>query len=133
MPFQVKFAKNGFYHAAFGRLGRGQRNGGKIYTMPDWLRETEEVKVPVRDPVTQKGTGKEKVITRFKHMPTSAQIIEKVDLEEVLEEAEQEKPIKAKVIDEAEYEKALAQSVPKEAEPEATPVAQAGSRRKPIK
>ncbi len=81
MPINVRFDKNGFYHPAYGRLGRG-KNAGQIYSLPDFFGET----------------GK---------LPLSAMIIEdKEQLEDVLEEEEQKKPIKPKVVDEDQLKRA---------------------------
>jgi len=84
MTVKVVFAKNGFYHPAFGRMGRGDKNSGRVYELPDVFKE--------------KGM-----------LPRSAKIIEdKDDLEAALEEAGQTKAVKPKVIDEAQYDKTVA-------------------------
>ncbi len=81
MPINVRFDKNGFYHPAYGRLGRG-KNAGHIYSLPDFFGDE----------------GK---------LPLSATIIEdKEQLEDVLEEEEQKKPIKPKVVDEEQLKRA---------------------------
>jgi hypothetical protein len=83
MPINVRFDKVGFYHPAFGRMGRG-KNAGRVYTLPDFFK-TE---------------GK---------LPASATIIEdKAELEEILEEEGQTKPIKPKVVDEVQLKRAEA-------------------------
>ncbi len=75
MPINVRFDKVGFYHPAYGRMGRG-KNAGRVYTLPDFFM-TE---------------GK---------LPLSAEIIEdKEKLAEILEEENQPRPIKPKVVDE---------------------------------
>ena len=83
MPINVRFDKNGFYHPAYGRMGRG-RNLGSVYTLPDFFA----------------APGK---------LPSSATIIEdKEQLEQVLEDEEQAKPIKPKVVDEEQLKRAEA-------------------------
>jgi hypothetical protein len=81
MPINVRFDKAGFYHPAFGRMGRG-KNAGRVYSLPDFFSEP----------------GK---------LPNSAEIIEnKAALEEILEEEGQTKPIKPKVVDEVQLQRA---------------------------
>jgi hypothetical protein len=83
MPINVRFDKAGFYHPAFGRMGRG-KNAGRVYSLPDFFGNE----------------GK---------LPASAEIIEdKAKLEEILEEEEQAKPIKPKVVDEEQLKRAQA-------------------------
>lgn len=86
MPIDVRFNKRGFYHPAFGRMGRG-RNAGKVYTLPDAFATTGM-------------------------LPFDAQIIDNGDeLEKILEDEGQRKPIKPKLVDEeqlAKTEKAAA-------------------------
>jgi len=80
MSIQVVFGKNGFYHPAYGRMGRGEFRGF-VYTLPDEFKA--------------KGM-----------LPKSAKIIEdESEMEEVLEANDQTKPIKAKVVDTAQFEK----------------------------
>lgn len=80
MPINVRFDKVGFYHPAFGRMGRG-KNAGRVYNLPDFFA-TE---------------GK---------LPASAEVIEdKAQLEEILEEEGQTKPIKPKVVDEVQLKR----------------------------
>jgi len=75
MTIKVVFGKNGFYHPNFGRLGRGDNNRGKVYTLPDEFAE--------------KGM-----------LPTSARILEsEEEVSEALEEAEQKVPEKPKMVD----------------------------------
>lgn len=75
MPIDVRFDKAGFYHPAYGRMGRG-KFAGKVYSLPDIFREAGM-------------------------LPATAEIIDdKEVLEEVLEDEEQRKPIKPKVVDE---------------------------------
>jgi len=81
MSIHVVFGKNGFYHPAFGRMGRGDANRGLVYTLPDAFKE--------------KGM-----------LPSSAEIVDAEDLDEVLEEIEQLKAIKPKVVDETKLPKA---------------------------
>lgn len=79
MAVEVVFGKNGFYHPAYGRLGRGD-NRGQVYSLPDNF----------------KAEGM---------LPTSAKIVAEDELEEVLDENDQRKPIKPKVVDEAQFAK----------------------------
>lgn len=75
MPINVRFDKVGFYHPAYGRMGRG-KSAGHVYTLPDFFA----------------AEGR---------LPASADIIaDKEQLEEILEEESQTKPIKPKVVDE---------------------------------
>lgn len=83
MAIQVQFDKHGWYHPAFGRLGRGDKNRGVVYTLPDVFAE------PGR-------------------LPATAKIIDAEELDEVLEDLEQAKPIKPKVADEDALEKVVA-------------------------
>ena len=71
---KVKFDKHGFYHPAFGRLGRGN-GGGLWYTLPSVFAEQEDIVVPLMDN-TSKPPRKvgEKKITRYKYLPQSATI-----------------------------------------------------------
>ena len=81
MPINVRFDKSGFYHPAFGRMGRG-KNAGRVYSLPDFFA----------------AEGK---------LPLTAEIIEnKAKLDEILEEEEQAKPIKPKVVDEVQLQRA---------------------------
>lgn len=87
MPINVRFDKNGFYHPAFGRMGRG-KNAGRVYTLPDFFRAENK-------------------------LPGTATVIEdKTQLEEVLEEEGQTKPIKPKVVDEVQLERAEKAAAP---------------------
>ena len=102
MPINVRFDKVGFYHPAYGRMGRG-KNAGRVYQLPDFFA-TE---------------GK---------LPVSAEIIEdKEKLEEILEEENQTKPIKPKVVDEEQLARSE-QSAEKASSSRRPPVR---SRRKP--
>jgi len=81
MTINVQFDKAGFYHPAFGRMGRS-KNAGRVYSLPDFFA----------------APGK---------LPASAKIIaDKEQLEAVLEEEEQTKPIKPKVVDEVQLQRA---------------------------
>lgn len=83
MSINVRFDKVGFYHPAFGRMGRG-KNAGRVYTLPDFFA----------------AEGK---------LPASAEVIEdKAQLEDILEEEGQTKPIKPKVVDEVQLKRAEA-------------------------
>ena len=102
MPINVRFDKNGFYHPAYGRMGRG-KNAGRVYTLPDFFS----------------GEGK---------LPASAEVIaDKEQLEEILEEENQTKPIKPKVVDEEQLKRA--ERAPKPAPDNRRPPVR--SRRKP--
>lgn len=76
MAIRVRFDKNGFNHPAFGRLGRG-KNQGRVYVLPDQFGERETIKVPIMDQTSKppRQTG-EKEITRYKFIPSTAEIIE---------------------------------------------------------
>lgn len=103
MPINVRFDKVGFYHPAYGRMGRG-KNAGRVYTLPDFFA-TE---------------GK---------LPGSAEIIEdKEKLEEILEEENQTKPIKPKVVDEEQLKRSEQAAKPAVSSNRRPPVR---SRRKP--
>jgi len=103
MPINVRFDKVGFYHPAFGRMGRG-KNAGRVYSLPDFFADA----------------GK---------LPVSAEIIEdKEQLEEILEEESQPKPIKPKVVDEEQLKRAQQTAEPKAESNRRPPVR---SRRKP--
>jgi len=97
MAIRVRFDNNGWYHPAYGRLGRG-KDAGQVYRLPDMFSETETIKVPVMDrtskPPRQIG---EKEITRYKHLPQSAKILDDEAWEAELEEAAEhnEEPPKA--------------------------------------
>jgi len=81
MAINVRFDKNGYYHPAYGRMGRG-KNAGRIYSLPDCFADE----------------GK---------LPMSATIIrDKETLEAILEEEEQTKPIKPKLVDEEQLKRA---------------------------
>lgn len=98
MPINVRFDKNGFYHPAYGRMGRGKQ-AGRVYTLPDFFG----------------APGK---------LPSSAQIIKgKDELEEILEEEEQPKPIKPKIVDEVQLKRAE--------QANAAPTERVGSSRRP--
>lgn len=90
MAIRVRFDKNGFYHPAFGRLGRGDHRGD-IYSLPDQFAEQEDIVVPVMDPTTRppRQIGERKV-TRFKYLPVSAEIIDDDRMAEIVEKAEEE-------------------------------------------
>mgnify|MGYP003634828114 CR=1 FL=1 len=85
---RVQFDKNGFYHPAFGRLGRGEANKGRIYGLPDQFGETEEIEVDLMDhtsrPARKVGVRK---VTRRKYLPTSAVIVDDERMEEIVEDA----------------------------------------------
>lgn len=83
MAIQVQFDKHGWYHPAFGRLGRGDKNRNVVYTLPDAFGEEGR-------------------------LPATAKVIEAEELDDVLEELEQAKPVKPKVADEDALEKVVA-------------------------
>ena len=103
MPITVRFDKVGFYHPAYGRMGRG-KNAGRVYSLPDFFA----------------AEGK---------LPETAQVIEdKVQLEEILEEENQPKPIKPKVVDEEQLKRSEKSAKPAASSSRRPPVR---SRRKP--
>ena len=80
MPINVRFNKRGFYHPAFGRMGRAA-NVGKVYLLPDAFATTGM-------------------------LPFDAQLIEDpAELEKILEDEDQRKPIKPKLVDEEQLAK----------------------------
>ncbi len=111
MAIQVQFDKNGWYHPAFGRLGRGDQNG-KIYELPDVFGQKEEVTIPVMDR-SSKPPRKidERKVTRYKLLPSTVRILGKEDMDELVEEARdanepEPKPVRPRVADSAELDKA---------------------------
>jgi hypothetical protein len=98
MPINVRFNRRGFYHPAFGRMGRGS-NAGKVYSLPDAFAVTGM-------------------------LPFDAEIIDDPQLlETALEEEGQRKPIKPKLVDEvqlAKTEKAASARKPKATRPKAS-------------
>ncbi len=93
MAIRVRFDKNGFYHPAFGRLGRG-KNEGRIYVLPDVFGEVETIKVPIMNPAHKPPipTGEYKEITRFKNIPSSSVIISKDEVSDLEARAEEGDP-----------------------------------------
>lgn len=87
MPIRVRFDKNGWYHPAYGRLGRG-KFANTIYVLPDMFGEKETIKVPRMDhsSIPPKQVG-EKEITRYKYLPSSVEIIDDETLKEAQDEA----------------------------------------------
>ena len=85
VPVRVKFDNNGFYHPSYGKMGKG-RNLGVIYTLPSFFRDEETISVEHRDPKTQAVSIKK--VTRRKHLPASAQIIDEEQLQELREVAQ---------------------------------------------
>lgn len=71
----VRFDKNGFHHVSIGRLGRGERNRGMIYSLPDAF--------------AQPGM-----------LPRTAQILTGEVLEEALEDLGLRRPKKVEILDE---------------------------------
>lgn len=87
MAIRVRFGTHGFHHPAFGRLGRG-KNADRIYVLPDEFAEKETIKIPTMDNTARppRKTG-EIEVTRYKHLPASAEIISDEDFKEMVEEA----------------------------------------------
>ena len=101
---RVRFDKNGFYHPAYGRLGRGA-NVGVVYEMPDEFAATEDVVVPVMDRNTRppKQIG-ERTITQRLLLPSTAEILDDTRWSQEKEQAiEQGRPdpttVRPKVVD----------------------------------
>lgn len=90
MAIRVRFDQNGFYHPAYGRLGRG-KNAGRIYVLPDVFGEKETIEVDVMDATHKppQPTGKKKTITRLKNLPNTAEIIDADVVEELQELADE--------------------------------------------
>jgi len=109
MAIKVRFDKDGWYHPAFGRLGRGDKAAGTIYNLPDMFGEKETVKVPLRDPQTKRPTGEFREYERFKFLPRTAEVLDDTDLEILKDEAEETGEAPPKVVrpkvDPAEAEK----------------------------
>ncbi len=86
MPIKVRFDKNGFQSPVYGLLGRG-KDEGRVYTLPDEFGLEETVKVPVMDRTSKppKQVG-EIEITRYKNIPSSAEIITDDYVSELKEE-----------------------------------------------
>lgn len=76
MSIKVRFDKHGFYSRIYGRMGRG-KNQGRIYTLPDHYAETETIEVPIMDMSSRpaRPTGEVKELSRFKYLPSTAEII----------------------------------------------------------
>lgn len=113
MAIRVQFDKNGWYHPAFGRLGRGD-NKGRIYELPDAFGKKEEITVPVMDR-SSKPPRKidERKVTRYALLPSTARILDEDDMEALAEEARdanepEPKPVRPRVADKAELDKAKA-------------------------
>lgn len=73
---RVRFDKNGFYHPAYGRLGRGA-NAGTVYELPDEFAAEQEIAVPVMDRNTKppKQIG-ERMMTQRLLLPSTAEILD---------------------------------------------------------
>lgn len=93
---RVRFDKHGMYHPSFGRMGRGD-NKGKVYVLPGIFAEKETIKVPIMDrrtfPPQQIG---EREITRYKHLPKSAEIIDDPEWEKAQKRAKVENGVPEK-------------------------------------
>lgn len=93
---RVRFDKHGFYHPTFGRLGRGE-NKGRVYVLPKEFAEKETITVDVLDRRTKPAQKiDERTITRFKYLPSTAEIIDDKSWTEAAEKAryENEEPEK---------------------------------------
>jgi len=98
MAIRVRFSRDGWYHPAFGRLGRG-KGTDVIYRLPDQFAEEETIVVPVMDHTTRPPRKvSEKTITRYKFLPESAHIITDDEFSDLEEEAERENEAKPKAI-----------------------------------
>lgn len=109
MSIKVRFDKHGFYHPAYGRLGRGDKHRGQIYQLPDEFAEVIEEQYDVRDPRT-KEVIETRTRKRYRHLPMSAEILDEDGIAQAIEEAEDagEKPpqiVRPKVADDAELRK----------------------------
>ena len=84
----VRFDNAGYYHPAYGRLGRG-KNGNVTYLLPAEFGERETIVVPVMDPSSKppRKVG-EKKVTRYKLLPETAEIIPYEDIKEDAKNAE---------------------------------------------
>lgn len=107
---KVKFDKNGYYHPAYGRLGRG-KNVDQIYEIPAAFAERETIEVDTYDitSVPPRVTGK-RSITRYKHLPRSAEVLSDAMYQLLCEEARNDglappSIVRAKPIDKAELER----------------------------
>lgn len=115
MAITVRFDKNGFYHPAYGRLGRG-KNEGRVYKLPDAFGEEETIEVQIMDQSHKppKPTGEVKKITRYKHIPSSAEILTQdtiADIEAAADEGDE--------VAREELQEIKAAATPKTATPEA--------------
>jgi hypothetical protein len=89
MAIKVRFDKDGWYHPAYGRLGRGDKHAGTVYTLPDMFGEKETVEVELRDPRTKLPTGEVRKRERYKFLPRTAEVFDDVDLELLKQDAEE--------------------------------------------
>lgn len=119
---KVKFDKNGFYHPAYGRLGRGN-SVNQWYTLPAVFGEKETIDIPIWDatskPKREVGT---KSVTRYKYLPQSAEILEDEafdDMKKQLEDDGEEapKPMRPKAASDASEHLPTAQSKAKAQSP----------------
>ena len=121
---KVKFDKHGFYHAAYGRLGRGN-SVNQWYTLPAVFGEKETIKVPIYDPTSKpKREVDTKTITRYKYLPQSATILEEADFDGMKKQLEDDgedapKAIKPKAASDAGEHLPTAQSKRKAQSPSA--------------
>ena len=115
MAIRVRFAKNGCYHPAFGRLGRG-KNEGKVYVLPDSFGEQETVEVPVFDATARprRQTGS-RTVTRYKYLPSSCEVLDEKELEKQIEEAKYDPEADAPVIEKPRMAQGTEKKLPKDA------------------
>jgi hypothetical protein len=98
MAILVRFSRDGWYHPAFGRLGRG-KGADTIYRLPDQFAERETIKVPVMDHSSKPPRQiAEKTIERYKFLPESVHIIEPEEFAELVQLAEDENEAAPKAI-----------------------------------
>lgn len=118
MSIRVQFDKAGWYHPAYGRLGRGSHKG-RIYELPDQFGETETLTIPVMDQTARppRKTG-ERQITRYKFLPNTVTIVDDAAMEMLREEAldagePEPKAIRPKAADQDELKKVTGRATPK--------------------
>jgi hypothetical protein len=98
MAIRVRFSRDGWYHPAFGRLGRG-KGTDVIYRLPDQFGEEETIVVPIMDHTSKPPRQvSEKEITRYKYLPESAHTIDDEEFADLEEAAESENEAKPKAI-----------------------------------
>jgi hypothetical protein len=112
---KVKFDKHGFYHPAYGRMGRGN-SVNQWYTLAAVFGEKETLEVPIYDPTSKppREVGKKKV-TRYKYLPQTATILEEEQFDVMKKQLEDDgedapKAIKPKAASDASEHLPTAQS-----------------------